>query len=264
MYIDRRRLKEEAKSILQGASVSPIAITALYLAICLGLDTLDSVVSGGAMAVLSGAGMLPTFITIFVYLVELVLGMGLTVYCLGVRHSVHMELSTLFDGFSFVGKIILLFLAEGVFISLWSMLFFFPGIVAMYRYRFAFYNLCEDPSLSAFDALNMSKRQTSGYKLSLLTLDLSFIGWGFLMTLPYTVVNSMILNDVAMPLSLPVLTVICGVLSGLVALWVRPYLITTNLGYYELAKASSGVGRGYGSSDPLSGDSGEPWDNDTL
>lgn len=260
--MDRRRLKEEAKSILHGASVSPIAITALYLVICLGLDTLDSIVSGGAAGVFSGAGMLPTFVAVFVFLVEIVLGMGLTVYCMGIRRSVHMELSTLFDGFSFVGKAVMLLLLEGTFIFLWSTLFVIPGVIAFYRYRFAFYNLCEDPSLNAFEALNMSKRQTNGWKLSLLGLDLSFLGWTILMMLPYSIVNSLLLNDIPLPLTIPALTVICGILSGLVGIWVYPYMITTNLGYFELAKASSGVGPGMGPRFP--GEDGFPWDNDTL
>lgn len=47
-----------------------------------------------------------------------------------------------------------------VFIALWSMLLIVPGIIAAYRYRFALYNLCENPELGVMEALAMSKAQT--------------------------------------------------------------------------------------------------------
>ena len=242
MYVDRPRLKQEAKDILRTAQVSPLAITALYLAICAVLDTVECAVSGGAVNVFLDRSPLPTFIYIFVLLVELVLGAGLTIYCLGIRRGVYMGFSTLFDGFSFVGKIILLLLTEFCFIFLWAMLFFIPGVVAMYRYSFALYNLCEDPSLTPMEALAMSKAQTQGYKMELFKLDLSFIGWTILINLPYELVNALILDGMDMPLSLPALTLLCAVLSGLVAVWVRPYKLTTSLGYFEQAKSTSGAG----------------------
>ena len=59
-----------------------------------------------------------------------------------------------------------------------------PGIVASYRYRFAMYNLLENPDLEILEALNMSKQQTFGYKGQLFVLDLSYLGWGLLASLP--------------------------------------------------------------------------------
>ena len=64
-----------------------------------------------------------------------------------------------------------------IFIFLWSLLFIVPGIIAAYRYRFALYNLCENPEMGVMEALNMSKAQTLGFKGQLFVLDLSFIGW---------------------------------------------------------------------------------------
>ena len=48
---------------------------------------------------------------------------------------------------------------------------FYTGIVAAYRYRFALYNLYENPGIGVMEALDMSKRQTLGYKSQLFTLD---------------------------------------------------------------------------------------------
>ncbi len=117
----------------------------------------------------------------------------------------------LFDGFGFVGKIVLLNLVMAVFIALWSMLLIVPGIIATYRYRFALYNLCENPELGVMDALNMSKQQTRGYKLDLFVLD-DLFG----LELPVRV-------DSRHSLHLD-----------------HPYIQQTNLGYFEAIKAKKG------------------------
>ena len=58
------------------------------------------------------------------------------------------------------------------------------GIIAAYRYRFALYNLYENPDMDIMEALNLSKRQTQGYKMELFKLDLSYMGWILLSILP--------------------------------------------------------------------------------
>ena len=68
-----------------------------------------------------------------------------------------MPLSTLFDGFSIAGKVILLEIVAGIFIFLWSLLLIIPGIIATYRYRFALYNLLENPDLGILEAITLSR-----------------------------------------------------------------------------------------------------------
>ena len=94
------------------------------------------------------------------------------------------EYAVLFDGFSFTGKIIALNIVINLFVFLWSMLFVVPGFIAYYRYRFALYNLYENPDMDIMEALNLSKRQTQGYKMELFKLDLSYMGWILLSMLP--------------------------------------------------------------------------------
>ena len=117
------------------------------------------------------------FITILVWLISIVLAAGFSTYCLAIRRGKEMPLTTLFDGFSIAGKVILLEIVASIFIFLWSLLFIIPGIIAIYRYRFALYNLLENPDLGILEAINLSKEQTYGYKWQLFVLDLSFLGW---------------------------------------------------------------------------------------
>ena len=156
--IDRKQLKRQMKALLSDAQVSSLGMTLLYLALILLLNLADRLTG------LTGAGLLGTFISVLTGLLSMVLSAGFVLYCMAIRRGERAEYLTLFDGFSFVGKIILLNIVQALFIFLWSLLFVIPGLIAGYRYRFALYNLYENPGIGVMEALEMSKQQTLGYK----------------------------------------------------------------------------------------------------
>ena len=176
--IDRKHLKQEMKELLRSAQVSPRGMTCLFLALVLVLNLADSFMG------LMNPGLLGTFISILTGLMSMVLASGFVMYCMAIRRGERAEYLTLFDGFSFVGKVILLNIVIYLFTFFWSLLFVIPGIIAAYRYRFALYNLYENPDMDIMEALNLSKRQTQGYKMELFKLDLSYMGWILLSILP--------------------------------------------------------------------------------
>lgn len=250
--INRKQLKADMRVLLADAQVSPKAMTALYLGITLLLSML-SYVSGDS-------GILSTFVSILVSLVSMVLGSGFVLYCMAIRRGERAEFLTLFDGFSFAGKVILLNIIMYVFTFLWSMLFVIPGIIAWYRYRFALYNLYENPGISPLEALAMSKQQTTGYKSQLLMLDISYFGWMILSTLPLSVesflyTQEIVLQNVsqaagfvsAFPSAYTILplwlwTLLEGLWSLIVGLFYLPNYQCVELGYFEIAKSTSGAG----------------------
>ena len=256
--IDRKQLKRDSKALLRTAQVSPMAMTALYLGLVLVLDAAD-VLSGGSAALGIGS-LLSTFVSVLTWLVGMVLSAGFVLYCMAIRRGERAEFLTLFDGFAFVGKVIGLNIVITVFIALWSMLFVIPGIVAAYRYRFALYNLYENPGIGIMEALDMSKRQTVGYKAQLFLLDLSYYGWAFLAALPSAVLEwcvsyqelSAIVGLAGTPAlitSLLALSDFSWILSIdlwslVVSLFYLPVYQCTELGYFETAKSTSGVGFG--------------------
>ena len=229
--LNRIELKLNAKAITKSARVSAYQMTLLYLVIRFVLGLADNYVSADEGTWVEIGDMqfqvqslfhhaaFPTpvvvFVSVLVWLLGCLLAAGYVLYHQGVRRGEEMPISSLFDGFGFVGKIVLLNLVMTVFVALWSMLFIIPGIIAGYRYRFALYNLCENPELGVMDALNMSKAQTKGYKLDLFVLDLTFIGWSLL----------------------------CGLTLGILSIWITPYIQQTDLGYFEAIKAEKGIGR---------------------
>ena len=254
--IDRKKLKEEVRELLSGAQVSPRAMTALYAGLLLILNL---------VCAFTGEGILSTFVSILTSLLSVLLGAGFAMYCMAIRRGERAEYLTLFDGFSFVGKLIALTIVTYAFIWLWSMLFVIPGIVAAYRYRFAAYNLYENPGISVMEALEMSKRQTMGYKGQIFALDLSYIGWTLLASLPAMVEMGMIYyamfssyydymtgaisvmpTDFTASVILPtwLWTLICGLWSMAVSMFYLPHFQCVELGYFETAKRTSGVGSG--------------------
>lgn len=251
--IDRKSLKAQMKDLLRTAQVSAVGMTALYLLLSLVLNMADTLVGVSTWAPLYSAGssvFLGIFVSVLTGLMSMVLGAGYVLYCMAVRRGERAEYITLFDGFSSVGRIIGLNIVMGIFIALWSLLFVIPGIIAGYRYRFALYNLLENPDMGILEALERSKEQTYGYKGQLFLLDLSYLGWGLLAVLPALAINysittqsmdALLSNTQAVytglaALSSEVTALVCGIWSLLVSLFYLPVYQCTDIGYYEIAK----------------------------
>jgi len=252
--INRKSLKREVRTQLKDAQVSPKAMVALYSGLTLVLNMLSYV---------GTTGFLSTFLSILITLLTMVLASGFTLYCMAVRRGERAEFLTLFDGFSFAGKVIAVNLLMYLYITLWTMLFVIPGIIAAYRYRFALFNLYENPNISPFQALEMSKRQTTGYKIQLFLLDFSYIGWLLLAAIPVYIESGFVAVEmveaaIAFTSSgvMPVIgasaaydilpawgwALISGLWSLVVSLFYMAHYQCTELGYFEIAKSTSGIG----------------------
>ena len=241
-HIDRRRVKADARAILRDAQVPPKAFFALYLGIMALMSVCNYLtsVAGSGTALFSGPAEL--FVSIFSTLLTPVLGIGIYLYCMTIRRGERAEYLILFDGFSFAGKIIVLYLLQTLFIFLWMMLFIFPGFVAAYRYRFAYLNLCANPSLSPTEALNLSKQQTRGYKMQLFQLDLSYFVWIVLSSLPVILLTSLVMdpdmfNSIAAHPLYMAAELLCSFVFGLIYM---PSYYTSEVAYYEAAVRTSG------------------------
>lgn len=227
MVLDRGSLKRESKVLLKTAQVSPYLFTLVLLAIMFVINGISDYVQMDDefayvyslrfdmdLSFLALHRAFPAFAVWFVSIVctllGVVLNVGASLYHLGIRRGEEMPFVTLFDGFAFVGKIILLYVVQVIFISLWTLLLVIPGIVAAYRYRFAMLNLCENPEIGVMEALNMSKAQTLGFKWQLFVLDLSFIGWNILV----------------------------GLTLGILDIWVAPYIAQSNIAFFQEIKRS--------------------------
>ena len=112
------------------------------------------------------------------------------------NHDENTELGEIFKGFkgNYLNVVKIMFLMD-LKTLLWLLLFIIPGFVKAYEYSMIPYLLAENPNLSAPQAFSLSKQMTTGQKMDLFVLDLSFLGWiilgliccgiGILFVLPY-------------------------------------------------------------------------------
>jgi len=112
------------------------------------------------------------------------------------NHDENPELGEIFKGFkgNYLNVVKIMFLMD-LKTLLWLLLFIIPGFVKSYEYSMIPYLLAENPNLSASQAFSLSKQMTTGQKMDLFVLDLSFLGWiilgliccgiGILFVLPY-------------------------------------------------------------------------------
>lgn len=225
--LNRPQIKADARLLIRTAAVSPLIMSAIVLLIVFLLERvsdlaqygdlfytytyngayLEALLSGNASALptLVSSSSIPWFFSVLVSLFTTILYGGYYTYCLGIHRGVRMPYSTLLDGLSVSGKLIWCGIQMAVKATLWGLLFLVPGFIAVYRYRFAYYNILTDDSLSAGEAIRLSCQQTAGIKGDLFMLDLSFIGWSIVASLTF----------------------------GLLNIWLIPYMTLSDLGYFE-------------------------------
>ncbi len=116
-----------------------------------------------------------------------------------------IDLGDMFTGFNNFGNTLVMGLLTAIFVSLWSLLFVIPGIIACYRYSMAPYILADHPEMGGYEAICASAKLMRGKKWRLFCLDFSFIGWLILCTLTF----------------------------GILYLWVGPAMQTARASFYE-------------------------------
>ena len=148
-------------------------------------------------------------------LVLTVVAAGFVLFLMNTVRRTGACFGNLLDGFGMLGRIILLNILEWIFITLWSLLFVIPGIIAAYRYRMALYLLLDHPEMSVMQCIRESKRMMKGHKGELFVMDLSFIGWAILESIP--------------------------VVGYAVQVWTTPYISMSFVLYYEALRGADTV-----------------------
>lgn len=245
--LNRPQIKANARLLIRTASVSPLIMSAIVLLIVFLLERVSDLAEYGRLfysytyntaylkalldgniealpTLLGGSPDFPSFFSVLVGLFTTVLYGGYYSYCLGIHRGIQMPCSTLLDGLSVSGKLIWCSIQMSVKIALWSLLFLIPGIIAAYRYRFAYYNILTNPTMTASEAIRLSCQQTMGMKGELFLLDLSFLGW---LILPG------ILSAVFGLMGLSALAILASIV---IEIWLTPYTTLCDVAYFEEAR----------------------------
>jgi uncharacterized membrane protein len=130
---------------------------------------------------------------------------GWSTFFLFLSRRQEARLSQLFDGFNYFVNVLKAYLFMSLFVLLWTLLFFIPGLVAGLSYSQTFFILADNPQMDGKEALNKSKSLMVGNRWRLFFLFWRFFGWFLL-----------------------------GILSlGIGFLWIIPYLATTLAHFYN-------------------------------
>lgn len=195
--INRKALKEAAKEKINGNMWiiwKPLLI--LLLASSLGGAITACAEEGSALYFLLNA---------LTSLAIVPLSFGVSKYILDFVRGKEFDFDKLFDYYkSNVVNILLLSFLTTLFISLWSLLFIIPGIIAALSYSMCTYIYVDGEHTEPMEVMNESKRTTYGYKWDYFVFILSFILWGllcllfipFIFVIPYvTVANAMYYDE---------------------------------------------------------------------
>lgn len=172
---------------------------------------------------------------LLITLYQWVMQFGYTAYALGLARRTGPGYRTLLEGFSHLGKALLVSFLTALFTSLWGLLVMLPGIVVLtvgaavesaglvflgvllllagtvvdvaisYRYRLATYFLLDRPDMGALASITASKQAMRGHKLEMFCLDFSFFWWWILSA--FTL--------------------------GILSLWVGPYAWASEANFYH-------------------------------
>lgn len=110
------------------------------------------------------------------------------------------------------GNITLIMFLRSLYITLWTLLCFIPGVIKSYEYRMVPYILAENPDMDRRTAFDLSRRMMDGEKWNAFMLDLSFIGWYLLSAIT------------------------CGIVG---VFYVQPYVEATNTELYAYNKVKA-------------------------
>lgn len=183
--MDRASMKAHAKEQIRGK-----ILTLLAISLIIGL------ISGAASFILGPVGGIATLLITgpFTY-AQAFIFLGIT------KKSRMPKIEDIFLGFkgdNFL-RTLVAYLRYVIFVFLWSLLFWIPGIIKSIAYSQMFYLLAEDDKLEADEAQRKSMEMMEGHKWEYFVLGLSFIPWYLL----------------------------CLVTFGIAAIYVAPYIQTT-------------------------------------
>ena len=238
MNIDRPALKGRAKALVTGSKPSPIWVGLVYLLLAIVVSWLSTRIIGISLtaqeftnyynAILSGdydyiynlliprlPSLAACLVNLALQLVMAVVSAGFVLFLMNTVRRTGACFGNLLDGFGMFGRIILLNILTNLFVMLWSLLLVIPGLIAAYRYRMALYLLLDHPEMSVMQCIRQSKQMMKGHKGELFVMDLSFLGWAILETIP--------------------------VIGYAVQVWTTPYISMSYVLYYEALRGGETV-----------------------
>lgn len=200
-------MKQKALSSLKGQWLKVILVTLIYFAVA----KLLLVIIDIALALIFNLDDNSLVINILNSVIPYLLMpfyVGFMWFYLALIRSGNPNKSSIFDTFknkNIYFKILVGYLGQYIFILLWSLLLFIPGIIKSIAYSQMFYLMKDYPEMTVGETLKESQKRMKGLKGKYFMMMVSFIGWGILAVLTF----------------------------GIGLLWLLPYIEATRASFYQ-------------------------------
>lgn len=178
-------LRKDSLEALRGNWGTPIGLCFVIYTIM----SLSSAFAGGIVSLIIGGPLV----------------LGITMFFLQFRRQQNPTFNTGFDGFKHFGPALGLYLLQGLFVLLWTLLLVIPGIIKSLSYSQSFFIMVDEPEISPLDAISKSRRMMRGAKGKLFLMYLNFF----------------------------LLSLLCILTLGIGYLWLIPFINNTMAGFYE-------------------------------
>lgn len=232
--LNLNEIKAEAWRLMRKGRVLPLRMTALMLAVLLGINLVGTAISdllGKTLGVLSFSF---SFFDILIVLISGVLNTGFLLYCLRIRRGEQAPYDSLFDAFAFAGKVVLLDVLQWSLVGFGFSLFVVPGVYLFFAYAMASFHLVDEPQISVLEALRRSRVEMTGRKMQLIRLELSF--WPLLLAEMAVFLFCQSVIAPALPNGMTgdlLYILISSIFLGIVELFLSPYLRLALAGFYD-------------------------------
>lgn len=210
---DRPKYKRFAKAQLKGRYSVPIFMTLVMAGVSLlyyiplairfvNSGIISMAMSGDVAATESAANQLmltsmqtssTVMSTVYSIILQIMAVAALNVYLKMTRTPEKVSFSNFIEGFNNWGRAVLGAIWQMLWVFLWSMLFFIPGIIKQISYSQMFFLIAEYDGISVNKAMRISMEITRGHKWELFVMELSFIGWYFLNSLTFGILSLFIM-----------------------------------------------------------------------
>ncbi len=201
--MNRVKIKKQAREMIKGNIWNLLKPFVVVLGIMFVAGFVVGLAGGNSEEPNMGASLL----SLVVELAMLPISFGTLVYVVKFVRKEPYELKDIFGYYSKFWPIFALNFLIGLFVGLWSLLLIIPGIIAAISYTMAML-IMVDGEDNAMECIRKSKAMMKGYKWDYVVFQLSFILWHLLGAVTF----------------------------GLAYIYVYPYLMVSEVLYYEELK----------------------------
>ncbi len=173
----------------------------------------------------------PVILYIYAFVFNGVFKLGEALYTLTYVRNKRVEYVAMVESFKFFFKAMLLYIVQLFIISIWTMLFIIPGLVAALNFSQAFFILADDPKKGVFRVLFESKIMMLGNRMNYLIFILNYAPYLFLGYTPSILVSWIPGISASNPFGLMIFLI-----SSVPLYAARGYLSIGRGVYYELLK----------------------------